>query len=629
MNNKTISLCMIVKNEEKLLPRCLNSVKDAVDEIIIVDTGSTDNTVEIAKSFGAKVYNFKWIDDFSAARNYSLKYAACDYILNLDADEYIDNSVKLREDMLSGKDYYYLKINNFRNDYDILSHKSIRLFKNNIGLLYCNKLHETLNIYDNMNSLNGEHGSTIIYHTGYLEEIVKEKNKDNRNYRIMKKELEENPTGYNYYNIGVILYNQGNYKEALDMLKKSYPLSKNKVYVHSLISYMSDCLSKLDLYEKSIDLLMDAINVYPSYTDFYYKLGNMYGKLYYLNDAEIFYKKCLELGEPKGYFTANEGVGSYLPNYKLCLIYEELGNLDLSFEYAFKALELNINYRPALLKYIELMLKVNIPLDDVYKQISEIYPISNVNHLKNLLFVLYDLRHPLLIKYINKKSNIEEISVIAIALQYSKMYAESSDIWKKIENIPEKNVIDIILLSLILNDDDLLIKCKNMLNVTNKEWKCIKNIILKNDINIKQFSAVTEDILINLCRYLIILEEYDHFQYISGIIMNSSKNLQLKLAKLLLDYNLIDISIELLQSILQKYSNDINSKELLAKAYIKSNQYLEALNLLNELKNKVKEYWIYFNIYTIYDKLDNLTEKKQILKEMKNTFKLSLYLNTL
>src|SRR5471030_3198558 len=82
-----VSLCMIVKDEEEYLPRCLSSINDIVDEIIIVDTGSTDKTVDIAKKFGAKVYYFKWNNNFSEARNESLKYATKDWILILDADD--------------------------------------------------------------------------------------------------------------------------------------------------------------------------------------------------------------------------------------------------------------------------------------------------------------------------------------------------------------------------------------------------------------------------------------------------------------------------------------------------------------------------------------------------------------
>ncbi|MSS62772.1 tetratricopeptide repeat-containing glycosyltransferase family 2 protein [Velocimicrobium porci] len=92
----TISLCMIVKNEEKVLKRCLDSLSDIMDEIIIVDTGSTDKTKEIAHLYTDKVYDYEWSDDFSAARNYSFSKATMDYIYVADADEVIDDKNRER-----------------------------------------------------------------------------------------------------------------------------------------------------------------------------------------------------------------------------------------------------------------------------------------------------------------------------------------------------------------------------------------------------------------------------------------------------------------------------------------------------------------------------------------------------
>lgn len=86
----TISLCMIVKNEEKVLARCLDSICDLMDEIIIVDTGSDDRTREIAARYTDKIYDFEWIKDFSAARNFAFSKASCDYIYSADADEVLD-----------------------------------------------------------------------------------------------------------------------------------------------------------------------------------------------------------------------------------------------------------------------------------------------------------------------------------------------------------------------------------------------------------------------------------------------------------------------------------------------------------------------------------------------------------
>ena len=91
-----VSLCMIVKNEEKVLGRCLSCLADLMDEIIIVDTGSTDGTKNIAAEYTDKIYDFRWIDDFSAARNFAFSKATGDYIYSADADEILDEVNKER-----------------------------------------------------------------------------------------------------------------------------------------------------------------------------------------------------------------------------------------------------------------------------------------------------------------------------------------------------------------------------------------------------------------------------------------------------------------------------------------------------------------------------------------------------
>jgi glycosyltransferase involved in cell wall biosynthesis len=146
--NPTLSLCMIVKNEEKFLPMCLESVKDYVDEIIIVDTGSTDKTVEIAGKYGAKIYNHPWENSFSKARNYSLKYATCDWILILDADEEIDkeDTHKLKDVIKeNGVDIIHLHVfNRTIEGRNVSIHNSGRLFKNHLGFCYEGIVHNVL-----------------------------------------------------------------------------------------------------------------------------------------------------------------------------------------------------------------------------------------------------------------------------------------------------------------------------------------------------------------------------------------------------------------------------------------------------------------------------------------------------
>src|SRR5690606_22915077 len=113
-----ISLCMIVRNEERVLDRCLSSVNNLVDEIILVDTGSTDNTQEIAKKYTKNIYHFEWINDFSAARNFAADKATGEWILVLDADEYVDEDnfrefIKLLKEDNERFDAYDAKIINF------------------------------------------------------------------------------------------------------------------------------------------------------------------------------------------------------------------------------------------------------------------------------------------------------------------------------------------------------------------------------------------------------------------------------------------------------------------------------------------------------------------------------------
>lgn len=111
MNKSTISLCMIVKDEERCIERCLESVYSTVDEIIVVDTGSSDRTLELIAKFNAKVFHYKWDHNFSNARNHAIEQATGDYILQLDADEWLEDS---EHDLSSAldKDIYYLPIRN-------------------------------------------------------------------------------------------------------------------------------------------------------------------------------------------------------------------------------------------------------------------------------------------------------------------------------------------------------------------------------------------------------------------------------------------------------------------------------------------------------------------------------------
>lgn len=149
-----ISLCMIVKNEEKVLARCLDSIVDLMDEIIIVDTGSSDKTKEIAAKYTDKIYDFEWIDDFSAARNFAFSHATMEYIYTADADEVLSEEnhrmfAALKQSMSDNIDIVQMKYGNqlaFDSVYNFDEEYRPKLFKRVRNFVWEGAIHETVRL---------------------------------------------------------------------------------------------------------------------------------------------------------------------------------------------------------------------------------------------------------------------------------------------------------------------------------------------------------------------------------------------------------------------------------------------------------------------------------------------------
>lgn len=197
---------MIVKNEEKYLKDCLASVKDVVDEIVIIDTGSTDNTLKIAENFNAKIFYYKWNNDFSSARNYALENSKGDWILYLDADERLsaESIKKLKELTLVQKEVaYYCTIQNIDkigNRPSIM--KYVRLFPNNKKIRFVGKIHEQIEESLIQNGFTISDSEIEIIHLGYslMEDSIIVKAK--RNLEILLNEFEINPSSYYAFHLG-------------------------------------------------------------------------------------------------------------------------------------------------------------------------------------------------------------------------------------------------------------------------------------------------------------------------------------------------------------------------------------------------------------------------------------------
>lgn len=194
MTQPTLSVCMIVKDEEKNLPRALDSVKDLADEVIVVDTGSRDKTVDVARSFGAKVYFFEWCDDFSKARNESLSHATMDYILWLDADDEFERrrSKELKRSLSRYRDCAYHLVVRLVTPGSVEECLQTRVFPNRDEFRFEGRIHEQVFPSLYRSGLKFKTLDISITHHGYKDpqEIL---GKLTRNKRTLELELAERP----------------------------------------------------------------------------------------------------------------------------------------------------------------------------------------------------------------------------------------------------------------------------------------------------------------------------------------------------------------------------------------------------------------------------------------------------
>lgn len=203
-----ITLCMIVKNAGSFLEDVIKSVKDIVTEILVVDTGSDDNTIDIAKKSGAKIFHFEWIDDFSAARNYSIQKAKTEWILILDADERInkENVEKLKNLDFKNNIAFYLNMKskiNIGESFNYIINAHPRLFKNHQGIKFNGRIHEQIIDSIIKTGKNIEPTDVEIEHFGYDLDYESLKKKLNRNIELLHKQLEENEgSGIDCFHLG-------------------------------------------------------------------------------------------------------------------------------------------------------------------------------------------------------------------------------------------------------------------------------------------------------------------------------------------------------------------------------------------------------------------------------------------
>ncbi|MFM9282232.1 glycosyltransferase family 2 protein [Paenibacillus jiagnxiensis] len=339
MNKPSISLCMIVRNEEEYLPKCLSSVQRIVDEIIVVDTGSTDDTVAMAKAFEAKVIQMPWQDSFADARNRGLDEATGDWILWLDADEEMDvaEGDKLKE-LLTRDVVHEQGIEGFQ--FIICNHLEgggvehiclTRMVRNRQEYRFEGRIHEQ--ILPNMLKLNPNmklgQVDIHIHHYGYLAENIFRQDKIGRNITLLRQAMVEHPNDpYYWFYLGVELYRINDLEGALRhfhaFLNSGVHIAKSmeaRAHKYSLI-----ILKFMGHYEDLVRHSEKSIEQFPGYTDLYHLMASGYHALGKTDRAMDSLRKALRMGPVEQEYPSIEGHGSYLTCRDLGLLYQFAGN---------------------------------------------------------------------------------------------------------------------------------------------------------------------------------------------------------------------------------------------------------------------------------------------------------------
>ena len=337
-----ISIAMIVKDEEKILENTLKALKDnEFNDIVIVDTGSTDKTMEIAKKYTNKVYDYKWDNDFSRARNYSLTKTDNDLVLIVDADEVVENInkdellsiIKSNKNMVGRIEIINTYVKN-GNEFNYSEYVS-RLFDRNL-YEFKGKIHEQIVSKDSNRGYNTYIIPVKVIHEGYNKEEVIRKDKINRNITLLKEMLKEDDKDtYVLYQLGKTYFMQGDYKEAIKYFTKAldFDLDVRLEYVQDMVESYGYALLNNEEYEKALDLT----GVYEEFKcscDFVFLIGNIYMNNGYYNEAIEEFKKATRYSTCK-----MKGINDYLANYNIGVIYECIGNIDEAIKYYKKSSE--------------------------------------------------------------------------------------------------------------------------------------------------------------------------------------------------------------------------------------------------------------------------------------------------
>lgn len=322
----TISLCMIVRDEEAVLGRCLASVAPVVDEIVIVDTGSADRTKEIAAGFGARVHDFEWVDDFAAARNFAFDQATGDWLMWLDADDVLPDSERTKFAAFKTQipDHADAVLMPYWLAFDAAGRPTVsaqrcRLVRRGRGIRWRGRVHEYLDI-------SGARAVAVDIGIAHHREV---RDHSDRNLRIYERIAAETGglRGRDLYYYANELADAGRFAEAASAYR-AY-LAEPSGYREDKVTAslrLSDCCRRLGDEAGRIDALLGSFRFDAPHAEVCCALGGWFEESGDWRTAAYWYERALDAPLAEGWLgVVNNACRTWLPHARLCICYGRLG----------------------------------------------------------------------------------------------------------------------------------------------------------------------------------------------------------------------------------------------------------------------------------------------------------------
>lgn len=381
--NRTVSLCLIVKDEARVLARCLTSFKDVVNEICILDTGSSDETVAIAESFGAKVKFFDWHDHFSEARNRNLEMATMNWIMVVDADEYLrsDDIPALKQAFMRyDRDGFAVKLFNFSREGTpyYIAHLSQRIFKNMGDFRYEGVVNEQLMHLGK--PVKFETLDVGFYHTGNLrkERLLKEKSK--RHLALLKKSFEEDGLSlFQLFNLAnEISHDPKKYQEAIDLYQLIYEEGNLKAdFMPKLMMFRVLAFIREGLWENALAAIEQGLSVFPDFTDLVYQRGVIERKKGLILKSIQSFKLCLAMGKPRPELEFSNVSHVYGPMYHLAELMRQQEHFKEAFDYYQECWLLDHSHDQLLSPIFDCLMGMKFPYQEIVVKMKRFFNLHN------------------------------------------------------------------------------------------------------------------------------------------------------------------------------------------------------------------------------------------------------------